>query len=86
MNAVFLFWYYLRGFSGGKSTITVAIYWPVVRALDDGTVGGMDERQGQQEYSAVLSTSSHMTADELCCNYMPRKRTNFNSCIKITLN
>jgi hypothetical protein len=30
-----LFFIYLWGWSGTEATVTVAIYWPVVPALDD---------------------------------------------------
>jgi hypothetical protein len=55
--------------SGTKSTITAAIHWSIVPALDDngddcGAISGMNEWQGKPKYSeetcpnAALSTTN----------------------------
>jgi hypothetical protein len=42
---------YLWDWSGNKSTITAAMYWPIVQALDDnGAISGMNYWQGKPKY------------------------------------
>jgi hypothetical protein len=49
-----LFFIYFLGWSGTKSTIIEATYWPVVPALDDiddcGTIGEMNDWKGKLKY------------------------------------
>jgi hypothetical protein len=62
---------YLYGLSGTKPSVTEAIYWAIVRTLDDAddceTIRGMKEWQGKSKYSEETCPSAavhhrfHMT-------------------------
>jgi hypothetical protein len=54
---------YLWRWSGTESTITAAIYWPIVQALNDG-VSGMNEWQVKPKYSEETCLSDALSTTD----------------------